>query len=87
MDTGTRVPLHVYEQEGDFVFIDANGAWYLLNSQEQSLVQLEWSWNKELPAYYLGTFRLRPGDTVPSFVKESVPEKKDVYLFKDPPAQ
>jgi len=83
-DAGSRIPLHLFEDNDSIVFIDANGYWYVLNKDDNRLRIIGWQWNKKLPTNYLGTFRLRKGNKTQTFTKENNIDLKDVYLFKDP---
>lgn len=82
-DVGSRVPLNVFDNGDEYVFVDCNGTWYGLIKANGKTHKYKWQWLKPLPAIYLGTFRLRVRDKVVSFKKENI-ELSSVYLYKDP---
>lgn len=82
-DPTARLPLTVFESPSEYTFIDCNGNWYSLIKASDKFVKHKWLWEKPLPAHYIGTFRLRKGDKMESFLKEEI-NLLTVYLFEDP---
>jgi len=83
-DSGSRVPLSVFIDGKNIIFIDCNGYWYELDSTNDKFKTIDWLWQKGLPNNYIGTFRLRKGENQTSFLKEKIITTATVYLFKDP---
>lgn len=86
-DTGTGMSIsNLYElsDTNQIVLIDNNGTWYFIDQSSGKLINLEWHWQKETPALFLGTFAYDQDQRDYVLIDKADRDEPNIYLVKDP---
>lgn len=83
-DPGSGCNLNLFEKGDGFVLIDCNGSTFWVSKADGTIKDQPWTWMKELPKNYRGTFIQQSDSDEYQLVQNLNPSLIDVYKYKDP---